>query len=461
MNSKAKRQSPSDIVRGLSRDELESVVLSQLASENNSLASAILARFGKAKNRHDWRTLILQCRDNHSDNDYGIVDDPDGLAADIDELKKKVSQPQEIDSINNAFNLYAAIVEAIAPDAYEADDHDGVLLEIVNESLEDLLSLATRTNTAPSCLSEIRTWARANVDAKWAHEGDSWDYDLYAIELATARDSRDFNASIKRCELKCTVVNQDNSHEQFLAERLAELVCSALETAGDSTRLQAFINTHLDLDPVRTIAICRARDSHDLDKAESLIRDGMSLAARRKHPGMIDHYAMELVSILDERGQPDAAIEFALSKTLSTYSMNWYAEVMKRISNSANRKAMTDRILSHSSRHDEYFAATICALERRWEELQVLAVKNSSIMRQHYQALGKHYPESVARWLDTSIRQALRTAQDRSSYQKTAALVRDLLRIAGKPAAESLVRDLVATYSNRPAMIEELRKAIT
>ena len=460
MNDRTKRQSPTDIVRRLSRKELESIVLSQLASENSALASTILARFGDAKGKHEWRSLILQCRDNHSGNSYGIVDDPDGLADDIDELKKNLCQQKAVDSDKDVFDLYVAIVEAIVPDVYEADDHDGVLQEVVNESLEDMLSLANREDTSSSCLSEIREWARANIDAKWAREGYSWDYDLYEVELAAARSRQDFDSSIKLCEAKCTVVKWDDFHQRYLAEHLSQLVCNALEKAGDSTRLQTFIDNHLHLAPVRDTAIRRARDSHNLVNAEILARDGMDLSAQQGYPGIVDHYAMEFISILDEQGKSDAAIEFAVAKTISTYSMNWYKQVMKRIGTAEQKKAITDCILSDVGKRNEFFAAEICVLERRWKELHTLAIKNNSIMGHHYQALGKHYPETVSPWLGKTIRQALRAAQSRSSYRKTAALVSDLQRIGGKSAADLLVHDLVASFSNRPAMIEELRKAL-
>ena len=115
---------------------------------------------------------------------------------------------------------------------------------------------------------------------------------------------------------------------------------SALENSGDSKRLQAFIDSHLDLAPVRDIAIRKARDSHDLAKAEMLARDGICLSSKQGYTGIVDHYAMELVSILDERGQPDAAIEFAVARTISSCSMNWYKEVMKRIGNAEGKETV-------------------------------------------------------------------------------------------------------------------------
>jgi hypothetical protein len=298
------------------------------------------------------------------------------------------------------------------------------------------------------------------MDSKWAREGDSWDFNLYELDLAVARDSQDFDNSIKLCESKCTVVQQDDFHQRFLAERLSRLVCTALSKAGEATRLHAFVDDHLDLAPVRDTAIRGARESHDLAKAEKLARDGMNLSAQQGHLGIVDHYAMELVSILDTRGQPDAAIEFAVERTISTHSMNWYKEVMKRNGKAEKREATTDRILRDVVNTDGRFAAEICVLERRWEELHVLALKNQGIMRDHYQVLGKVYPATVSPWLEKNIRQSLRSAQSRTSYKQTASLVADLLRIAGKEQTETLVDDLVSTYSNRPAMIEELHKAI-
>lgn len=118
MKARTRQQSPANIVRALTREELEAFLLSQLELDDGALASAILARFGRAKGKDEWLKLVRECRRNHSDGSYGIVDDADNLALDLEELRTKAKQMKGKDSANKAFALYTAIVEAIAPNVY-------------------------------------------------------------------------------------------------------------------------------------------------------------------------------------------------------------------------------------------------------------------------------------------------------------------------------------------------------
>ena len=460
MKARTRQQSPANIVRALTREELEAFLLSQLELDDGALASAILARFGRAKGKDEWLKLVRECRRNHSDGSYGIVDDADNLALDLEELRTKAKQMKGKDSANKAFALYTAIVEAIAPNVYDADDHDGILLEIVSNTLADIRALAKNENTATNCLSEMRTWARANIESKWAEEGDSWDYDLFEIDLAAGRGKEELDSSLKLCESKCLVKNNNEFHEEYLANKLAELVCSALIDADDSERLQSFITNHLDRSTVRDVAIRRARESRDWETAERLAHDGMILSAKQKFFGNENRYALELIAILDARGKFEIALELAEDRTVKAASMDWYREIVKRVPDLAGRRSITDRLLADVVPVNKELAADICAFEQRWEELNAMAAHNASIMERHYRVLGKHYPKSVALWLEKVIRSEFKTASTRGMYRIVASRIPDLCLVSGKTAVQAFVNDLIFIYSNRPAMIEELRKVI-
>ena len=131
------------------------------------------------------------------------------------------------------------------------------------------------------------------------------------------------------------------------------------------------------------------------------------------------------------------------------------------MSGASDRKPITDRVLTAIAPHDEDLAAEICALEKRWEELLAIATGKTWIMEEHYRVLGKHYPECVARWLEKGIRRELTSARGRETYRRVASRVSDYRRVVGIAAARALVDKLVTAYSNRPAMIEELRKAVS
>ena len=59
MSATGKKPDPADLVRKLTRDELESLVLELLAAEDKSLANAIVVRFAKSDVREARGNLSI------------------------------------------------------------------------------------------------------------------------------------------------------------------------------------------------------------------------------------------------------------------------------------------------------------------------------------------------------------------------------------------------------------------
>jgi len=104
--------------------------------------------------------------------------------------------------------------------------------------------------------------------------------------------------------------------------------------------------------------------------------------------------------------------------------------------------------------------AEILASEKLVERLRELIKADASLIRAHYKIIGQSFPEDAARYLEQGIRKQLERAHSRGGYQRIAEMVREFGGYAGKPAMVKLVDELVSSYSNRPAMIAELRKAV-
>jgi hypothetical protein len=81
------------------------------------------------------------------------------------------------------------------------------------------------------------------------------------------------------------------------------------------------------------------------------------------------------------------------------------------------------------------------AAEGLVERLRELASHDESVMRDHYQQIGRSIPDDAGSYLEKGTRKEL------GGY-------------AGRPAMVNLVDDLMSRYSNRPAMIAELRKTL-
>jgi len=341
---KGGKPDPVALVRRLTREELEALILDRLASDDRALANAILARFAESDGG-GARALVRSLVENSIGNQYGIIDDALGLSCELEELRKRARCMKSPSKHIAAFALLRAIVEEVAPDCWDADDHDGVLVGAVQMTLDEIRALAARPDTYPACLAEIGAWARDNVNARWAVEGDSWDFELILIQLAASQGGEERRRALQVCQAKC-MPKGDEWRSSYLAEKCASVILEALEGPADEVERRAFIAGNMHLDAVRNEAISLALEEEDFETAMRFAREGMDLAEREKHAGTADEYADRLVEALEARGDASAALAFIEERIIEQQSMDWLGKLKARIPDNKKWELLRERILS-------------------------------------------------------------------------------------------------------------------
>lgn len=145
-----KKPDPTAIVRGLSRGELESLVLERLARGDTALEGAILLQYGEA-DRGSARNLVHRLVEGHADDYHGCLIDTEGLADELDALRVKAAALRGGGTQTRAFEMPRAIAEESGPRCWQGDDHDGAFVDIVRETIGDILALASRRESDADC----------------------------------------------------------------------------------------------------------------------------------------------------------------------------------------------------------------------------------------------------------------------------------------------------------------------
>ena len=456
---KERKPDPFALVRRLTREELEPLVLDRLASDDRALANAIIARFSNS-DEGGARSLVRSLVENSIGNQYGIIDDAWGLSCELEVLRKRARGMKSPSKHIAAFSLFRAIVEEVAPDCWEGDDHDGILVGAVQSTLDDIRAFAIHPDTDPACLAEIGAWARDNVNARWAVDGDSWDFELILIQLAASRGGEERRRALQVCQAKCMPMGGE-WHSDYLAEKCAGVILEALERPADEVERRTFIAGNMHLDVVRNEAISLALKEGNKETALRLSREGIDLAEKAKLAGTADEYADRLVEALEARGDASAALAFIEARIIEKQSMEWLGKLKARIQEKKNWEILRERIIGSLPSNPRHFMAEILASENLVERLRELTKADASLLRVHYKQIGQSFPEDAARYLEQGIRKELKRTHSRGGYQHIAESVREFGGYAGKPAMVNLVDELVLSYSNRPAMIAELRKVIS
>ncbi len=458
VSDRVKKPDPADLARKLTREELESLVLERLADEDQSLANAIVVRFAKS-DAGGAREIVHSLVEGRTGNRYGMINDAEGLSYELEELRNRVKAWKSPGEDLEAFALLRAIVDKVAPVCWEGDDHDGVLVGSVQETLDDIRSLASRPDADPECLREIRVWALGHVEARWALEGDSWDYMLIIIQLAASRGKEERRESLELCRSKCAP-EPGNWNTDYLAERCAKAILDALGAPADDAERRVFIAGHLLLDTVRDEAINLALGDKDCEAAERLAREGMALAERKGRSGTADGFATRLLEAFNAKGDATAALAFLEARVIEKKAMDWFEKLKRRVPKDGEWEVVRERIIASLPTKSGYFQAAIFAAEGLVERLRDLASHDESVMRDHYRQIGHSFPDDAARYLEKGIRKELERTHSRNGYERIATEVREYGGYAGRSAMIKLFDDLLSRYSNRPAMIAELSKAV-
>ena len=454
---KSKKDSPESIVATLSREDLQALVLQRLEGGDATLASAILLRYGTA-GRSKAQALVQAIVGSHENGEsYAYYEDSEGLADEIFALRQRALAHKEPARHAESFALLRAIVEEIAPHCWQGDDHDGVLVGSVQETIDDIIALASRQDCDPACRKDIRTWARAKADSRWAMEGDSWDFELLRLQLIASRGAEERRESLDLLRASCAPTGNEPI-ESNRASKSAETILQALRYPRDAKERAAFIAEHLHLSCVRDSAITEALAARDFTRAEELAVEGMRIEGSRG--GGRDAFALRLVEVLDASGSKPRATEFIEKQAIANQSLEWFKMLKKRIAKGPPWQAVRERIIVSIAAQSLSFHAEILEAEGLIKDLAELARTHPSTLEQHYKRIGRVAPELAAGHLERQVRMELERTHSRNGYRYIADKVREYAGFAGKEAAFGLVEDLCSRYSNRPAMIQELRAAL-
>ncbi len=459
---------PASIVHRLSREELQSLVLECLETDDG-LARRILQRFAPSKAAKTINAILDRLEREHSDTSWGGIDDPEGLGYELGQMGLKAQAAAEAGDFRTALMIDTIMISRMAGYAFNAGDDDGEIMMQVNDAFRRLDLLAGNAGLVETTRLALREWACDNIDSSWAREGDSWDVSCLALMARASRNSEELKEAFSRC---LRFVGKDGGTEksgrgkssgysEYSAESAIMIAIGLYERMDDQAGRQRFIDENLRFDAVRKLAIDEAVDSGNYDRALTLARDGMKESRETGAFGLIGGYENRIVTILDLAGKSVEASRFLEERCLGEHSIDRFCLLKKRSSDRKKWIETRERILAtFEARKDWEHVGDILREEHLGERLLALTDRVPRLFDKYYSFIGKTHPDRVIPFLEKRIPGYFVDAQSRSRYAASAGTFSEYAGYAGKEAACTLIRKLIAEYPNRPAMREELGKIL-
>ncbi|WP_020529699.1 SWIM zinc finger family protein [Flexithrix dorotheae] len=351
--------------------------------------------------------------------------------------------------------IYTAIMEELTGALQYSDDSNGDIGGNIDYAYQMLLGLVTEE----AIPEEIRTMLfNYAIQAFRERFFDGWDWHMEMLKMAVflSKTKPELDLVFKLLEKKPPSEYEEKQIEIFTYSLL-------IKTRGEKAA-EDYLNQHL-LNPVlRKIAIDKALDKKDFEKAIQLTQDGMK-RDKKARPGLVREGQIQLMEIAQIQGNKKDIIKYARPLFLESFhnERDFYQILKEQIPENEWHsfvEEMISEIKSGRSWVNRNLLAEIYINEECWDRLFLL-VKEQPDLRQldHFEKyLQKDYQKEITELYGQAILNYLRNNVGRRHYQTACNYLRKIIKLGNEERAVEIISHLKAKYPKRKALLEELNR---
>lgn len=334
--------------------------------------------------------------------------------------------------------------------ASTADSSSGSLSSVIDEAMELLedtckeISESGNSKLQTHCYDKLCKEALNKAFDGW----EEWSYDILKISalLTTQKNHQKLNEVLKQLRSHNEQRTYPSSYVD-IAE--AKVRLRMTETLNGKAAARAFINTHLDMDEIRMLAVQQDMETGVYQNAERLCIERICSPNKSYYDNK--EWMHLLFEIYEATGETQKQIDIA--DKLIFHGETQYYDKMKALYGS-EWKSVYPAIRARYKTSSVYMY--VLNVEHEWLLLLNEVRKQPSAVFQYGKALAEYAPDVVYDIYEAEIVGAAADAADRHAYKRVCASIRELNVAGGTEKAMELIDELSETYKRRPAMLDEL-----
>ena len=365
---------------------------------------------------------------------------------------EKAMERAEQEEYQSAIHMCCAVMEEMVAAFQFADDSSGDMgaciedaVDILHGLVEEDLPQADRVMLLQYC-----------VDAFKSGVYKGWDWHLGVMELAV-----DLVESEREVQEVLELLKGFKT-DKYERAGVQMLILRLMEKSGSQAQVGKYMAKHIANPDIRKLAIDRAIEANDLDRAETLARDGIKHDAADS-PGYLDYWYERLLKIAMHRKDNAGIIEVARYLYLYSYdnSIKYY-DILKKHVDPSNWSDFVDGLVTDIQKADRwrnaYRIGDIYVQEKWWPRLMEHVEQNAYFaFIEHYEKyLVGSYAGEVAMLYRQCIVLYLENNASRPHYQTACSYIGRIRDIGEAGMAQDLIEFLRLLYPRRPALLEEL-----
>jgi len=456
-----------EVIKRIPRKNLNAVLLDYAGRESNFInhifAHRVLKDSTSDKDRYRQviRNTVNAARGKHGYIGYWetsrAVDGPWMVLGRAQELMNK-KQP------GKALLIFQCVLEEMIPLVQEADDSNGCIGDVIEQSFQGLHECARQAKDAAF---RKKLFAYLFKEANHSrYEGwDDWRWDLLAVAGDAVKTPEEKNRLFDKIDEIKRTHRQDNDWLLHCdAQRAAVIKMAVIERLGTDKDVDMFLNQYLDYAPLRERAFERALKHKDFTQAEKLMLDGIKQDKTRGWPGLVAKWKQRLLELAHlQRNQADIK-KYALSLFLDSGDFKYYKDYKKCFASqewSQEAQKIVDLVQQFEDNRNKVFLLPhIYIQEERWQGLLDYVKENASAggLENFAKHLEARFPTELTEIYEKVITEQLAPSLGRGNYQYLCRFLRRMKKLGAEERVEKIIEKLSAKYKNRPALLEELRR---
>jgi hypothetical protein len=397
----------------------------------------------------------------------GFIDYSHAYAAmrPINDLLYKAEILTEASNFKEAFSIISAIAPECIDNIDFIDDSSGECGGAINQSFE-IFSKIMELSDDQTFKNEVFDWLLLQAENKKYDDYGCADV-LEPVFFHAAQTPEQIKNAFDFIESRLKLCqDEDDWSSNYRRQKYLKYKVDLYLKSDEPEKADKIIYDNIRLEDFRKIIVDRNLKNKNFTESIKLINEGIQIAENDELTGVVTNWKKQLLQIYQEMKDIKNVRKFACELFLSGWNEISYYRILKGTWKKEDAESEREKIIEKLSKknrgfRNSYFPDSVAQLfieEKMWSRL-FEAVKNNPMIHAlltYSQYLKDDFSEELIEMYIPAIEKYAENNTGRSAYKDIINYLYKMSELrGGKEKAVSLMKTLLNTYKNRPAMKDE------
>lgn len=387
--------------------------------------------------------------------DFGF--DPEAVRAELEDILEDVDYYLKFSNTKIAVNICKNMIEIIPEQWNEQFDYDGDVQVMYDEAIDKLEEMLQKNILPTEEKKALFDWYKEESKNLNKHQyiGLNTSFDILQQYFLTSEEMIAEN-------LKSLNQKIEDSEKSYYKENYIIQKIEILQDLQRTEEVSQFIEQYIEYVGVRRIRLRQLLAAGQYQEAINLIQDGIKLAEKENHFGVITDWKDELLSIYLLQKDKAKILKLAEELLYNGRTSEKYYEILKTHTNQDDWAETINRVLlklksDKSMWGFNTFRAKLLIEHQKWEEL-FTQCRNAGVS--YLEKYEKYFrPQFDSKLYDIYLNFAQEQAiiTDQEAYENVGRMLKNLKTFeGGKEKVNELINEYRVTYKRRKNMMKVL-----